>query len=51
MDFELKKQSKKTKSRYEKCDKLGEGTYGVVYKGIDTQTDKIVAIKKMKLEN
>ena len=31
--------------------KLGEGTYGVVYKGINTHNGKSVAIKKIKLES
>lgn len=37
--------------RYERIDKLGEGTYGVVYKVKDKQLDKIVALKKIRLEN
>ena len=37
--------------RYTKLDKLGEGTYGVVYKARDKVTDEIVALKKIKLEN
>jgi len=31
-------------------DKLGEGTYGVVYKCRDIQTNAIVALKKIRLE-
>lgn len=34
--------------KYKKISKLGEGTYGVVYKCIDTITQKKVAIKKIK---
>lgn len=37
------------KDRYEKIDKVGEGTYGVVYKAKDLKTNDIVAIKKMRL--
>lgn len=37
--------------RYEKIDKLGEGTYGVVYKVRDRQNGMIVALKKIRLEN
>lgn len=29
---------------------LGEGAYGVVYKGIYTPTKEVIAIKKIKLE-
>lgn len=31
-------------------DKLGEGTYGVVYKCKDIRTGEIVALKKIRLE-
>lgn len=37
--------------RYEKIDKLGEGTYGIVYKVKDLKTNQIVALKKIRLEN
>lgn len=35
--------------RYEKIDFLGEGQFATVYKARDKQTDKIVAVKKIKL--
>jgi len=35
---------------YKKLEKLGEGTYGVVYKAINLQTNATVAIKKIRLE-
>lgn len=38
-------------SRYKKLEKLGEGTYGLVYKAEDLTTGKFVAIKKIKLDN
>jgi len=36
--------------RYAKIEKVGEGTYGVVYKARDTGTNEIVALKKIRLE-
>ncbi|PVU97434.1 hypothetical protein BB561_000530 [Smittium simulii] len=36
--------------RYQKQDKVGEGTYGVVYKARDTETGDFVAMKKIRLE-
>ncbi|OHS99933.1 Cyclin-dependent kinase A-2 [Tritrichomonas foetus] len=39
-----------TSVRYKRLEKRGEGTYGVVYKAEDLQTNKIVALKIMKLE-
>jgi hypothetical protein len=37
-------------NNYIKTDKLGEGTYGVVYKAKHTVTGEIVALKKIRLE-
>eukprot|EP00035_Acanthoeca_spectabilis_P007098 m.132452 g.132452 ORF g.132452 m.132452 type:complete len:306 (-) comp13796_c0_seq1:3141-4058(-) len=37
--------------RYLKIDKLGEGTYGVVYKAQDVETGEIVALKRIRLDN
>jgi len=36
--------------RYQKLDKIGEGTYGVVYKAKDKVTGEIIALKKIRLE-
>jgi cyclin-dependent kinase len=36
--------------RYQRIDKIGEGTYGVVYKASDKATGEIVALKKIRLE-
>lgn len=38
-------------SRYEKHEKLGEGSYGVVYRATDKVTNQIVALKILKLNN
>jgi len=36
--------------QYEKVEKIGEGTYGVVYKGRDRSTNETIALKKIRLE-
>jgi len=36
--------------RYEKIEKVGEGTYGVVYKALDKKTSQVIALKKIRLE-
>lgn len=43
--------SVKEDKKYEKIDKLGEGTYGIVYKARDKTTNQIVALKSIWLEN
>lgn len=36
--------------KYQKLSKIGEGTYGVVYKAKDLQNNQIVALKKIRLK-
>ena len=36
--------------RYVKIEKIGEGTYGVVYKARDKSSSEILALKKIRLE-
>jgi len=36
--------------RYMKLEKIGEGTYGVVYKAKDRVTGEVVALKKIRLD-
>lgn len=36
--------------QYEQVEKIGEGTYGVVYRARDTATGQIIALKKIRLE-
>ena len=36
---------------YLKIEKIGEGTYGIVYKGKCKKTGEIVAMKKIRLES
>lgn len=40
----------KKSEKYQKIEKIGEGTYGVVYKAKDTKTSDIVALKKIRLK-
>ena len=44
---EAKNAFKQTKSKYRKISKLGEGSYGSVYVGIEIETQKQVALKMM----
>jgi serine/threonine protein kinase len=37
--------------KYEKLQKIGEGTYGVVYKARNRETGQFIALKKIRLEN
>lgn len=36
--------------KYQKIDKLGEGTYGIVYKAQNRLTNEIVALKRIRLD-
>ena len=36
--------------RYQKLEKIGEGTYGVVYKAKDRVSEAIIALKRIRLE-
>lgn len=36
--------------QYERVEKIGEGTYGVVYKARDRVTGQTIALKKIRLE-
>jgi len=36
--------------RYQKMEKIGEGTYGIVYKAKDRINNEIIALKKIRLE-
>lgn len=35
---------------YEKLGRIGEGTYGVVYRARDKKTNEIVALKKVRMD-
>ena len=37
--------------KYQRINKIGEGTYGVVYKGRDKTTNEIVALKNIRLDH
>ena len=36
--------------KYQKLEKIGEGTYGVVYKAKDNNTNEVYALKKIRLK-
>lgn len=40
-----------TKDVYERIEKIGEGTYGVVYKAQNKLNKELVALKRIRLEN
>lgn len=42
--------SKTGEQQYQKLEKLGEGSYGVVYKAAQVCSGELVAIKKIKLD-
>ncbi|XP_010767697.1 cyclin-dependent kinase 10 [Notothenia coriiceps] len=35
---------------FEKFNRIGEGTYGIVYRARDTKSDEIVALKKVRMD-
>ena len=37
--------------KYQKINKIGEGTYGVVYKARDKNSNQIVALKNIRLDH
>ena len=37
-------------NEYEKLNRVGEGTYGVVYRARHIETNKIVALKRVRME-
>lgn len=47
---EQQEEEKKERQRYRKILRVGEGTYGTVYKAYDNHLKQIVALKKIRLE-
>lgn len=48
--FLSKRKRKEKMENFQKIEKVGEGTYGVVYKAKDKITGQLVALKKIRLE-
>ena len=46
----IENQNTNNLERYQKLEKIGEGTYGVVYKARDKVSNDLVALKKIRLE-
>lgn len=44
-------QNEESEERFERYEKLGEGTYGVVFRVRDRQTNEIAAQKMIRLHN
>lgn len=38
-------------SEFEKLNRIGEGTYGIVYRARDLKSDEVVALKKIRMDN
>ncbi len=38
-------------SEFEKLNRVGEGTYGIVYRARDVKSKEVVALKKIRMEN
>lgn len=38
-------------SEFEKLNRIGEGTYGIVYRARDLKTKEVVALKKIRMES
>ena len=36
---------------FQKLNRIGEGTYGIVYRARDTKTKEVVALKKIRMES
>jgi serine/threonine protein kinase len=49
-DSDSERGSVEVMDNFVKIEKIGEGTYGVVYKARDKLTGKLVALKKIRLE-
>ena len=37
--------------KYQRINKIGEGTYGIVYKARNKLTNEIIALKKIRLDH
>lgn len=38
-------------NEFEKLNRVGEGTYGIVYRARDVKSKEVVALKKIRMEN